>query len=92
MSYTDWDKVAKTVLLGKKIVRVEYIDNKEAKDYMWNNRGVSFILDDGTRIITMSDDEGNNAGVLAYLSKDVDAVLPVIDMDYEKEYLNKKEK
>ena len=82
MRYTDWDKVAKTVLLGKKIVKVEYIGKNEAADYMWNDRGVSFILDDGTRIISMRDDEGNDAGVLAYVNKDADSVLPVIDMDY----------
>ena len=90
--YTNWNDIAKTVLLGRKIVKVEYIDKQEAKDYMWSDRGVSFILDNGTRVIAMRDDEGNDAGVLAYLNKDVDAVLPVIDMDYEKEYLNKKEK
>ena len=92
MSYTNWNKKAETVLLGRKIVKVEYIDNKEAKDYMWNNRGVSFTLDDGTRIITMSDDEGNDAGVLAYVNEEVDSVLPVIDFDYEDKYLNNREK
>ena len=90
--YTDWTNVAKTVLLGKKIVRVEYIDKKEAADYMWNSRGITFILDDGTRLIAMRDDEGNDAGVLAYVNEGVDAVLPVIDFDYEDKYLNKKEK
>jgi len=90
--FTDWNDTAKIVLLGKKIVKVEYIDKKEADDYMWNNRGISFILDDGTRVIAMADDEGNDAGVLAYLNKDVDSVLPVIDLDYEDKYLNKKEK
>ena len=89
--YTNWADIAKTVLLGKKIVAVDYIDNKEAGNYMWNNRGVSFILDDGTRVIAMADDEGNDAGVLAYLNKDVDSVLPVIDFDYEDKYLNKRE-
>ena len=92
MSYTDWGKVAKTVMQGKKIVRVGYIDKKEASDYMWNSRGIYFILDDGTKCIVMRDDEGNDAGVLAYLNEGVDAVLPVIDFDYEDRYLNKKEK
>ena len=91
MSYTDWDKVAKTVLLGKKIVRVGYISKEEANDYMWNSRGIYFVLDDGTKCIVMRDDEGNDAGVLAYVNTEVDSVLPVIDMDYEDRYLNKKE-
>ena len=40
----------------------------------------------------MRDDEGNDAGVLAYVNTGVDAVLPVIDFDYEDKFLNKKEK
>jgi len=90
--YTDWTDIAKTVMLGKKIVRVGYISKEEAADYMWNSRGVYFILDDGTKCILMRDDEGNDAGVLAYVNTGVDAVLPVIDFDYEDRYLNKKEK
>jgi hypothetical protein len=90
--YTDWTDTAKTVLLGKKIVRVEYIDEKEAEDYMWGCRGVSFVLDDDTRVIVMQDDEGNGPGALAYLNEGVDSVLPVLSFGYEDKYLNKKEK
>ena len=78
---TDWTKVAKTVLKGKKIIDVGYINKEEAKDYMWTRRGVWFELDDGTRLICMRDDEGNDAGVLAYLNEGVDSVLPVIEME-----------
>ena len=91
-SYTDWSNVAKTVMLGKKIVRVGYISKDEAADYMWNSRGIYFVLDDGTKCIVMRDDEGNDAGVIAYVNEGVDAVLPVIDFDYEDKFLNKKEK
>ena len=90
--YTDWTNVAKTVMLGKKIVRVGYISKEEANDYMWNSRGIYFVLDDGTKCIVMRDDEGNDAGVLAYVNSGVDSVLPVIDFDYEDRFLNKKEK
>ena len=90
--YTDWSSVAKTVMLGKKIVRVGYISKNEAADYMWNSRGIYFVLDDGTKCIVMRDDEGNDAGVIAYVNEGVDAVLPVIDFDYEDKFLNKKEK
>ena len=90
--YTDWSSVANTVMLGKKIVKVGYIDKEEAANYMWNSRGIYFVLDDGTKCIVMRDDEGNDAGVLAYVNTGVDAVLPVIDFDYEDKFLNKKEK
>jgi len=78
---TNWTKVAKTVLKGKKIIDVGYINKEEAKDYMWHSRGVWFELDDGTRLICMRDDEGNESGVLAYWNKSVDSVLPVIGME-----------
>ena len=90
--YIDWSSIAKTVMLGKKIVRVGYISKDEAADYMWNSRGIYFVLDDGTKCIVMRDDEGNDAGVIAYVNEGVDAVLPVIDFDYEDKFLNKKEK
>ena len=89
---TNWEEIAKTIMVGKKIVDAGYVDKKEAEEYMWNVRGVWFQLDDGTRLISMRDDEGNDAGVLAYLNEGVDSVLPVIDFDYEDKYLNKKEK
>ena len=76
--YTDWNDVAKTIMLGKKIVRVGYISKDEAADYMWNSRGIYFILDDGTKCIVMRDDEGNDAGVIAYVNEGVDSVLPVL--------------
>ena len=80
-TYQRWDGIAKTIMKGKKIVDVGYISKHEAKEYMWYNRGVWFQLDDGTRLICMRDDEGNDAGVLAYLNKDVDAVLPVLGLE-----------
>ena len=80
-SYQRWDSIAKTIMKGNKIVDVGYINKHEAKKYMWSSRGVWFQLDDGTRLICMRDDEGNDAGVLAYLNEGVDSVLPVIGME-----------
>ena len=80
-SYQRWNQIARIVLEGKKIVKTGYISKEEAKDYMWHSRGVWFQLDDGTRLICMRDDEGNDAGVLAYLNEGVDSVLPVIGME-----------
>ena len=76
-----WNKQAKKVLLGKKIIQVGYIDTKEAKDYMWHKRPISFTLDDNTRLIVMADDEGNDGGALCYLNSDVDDVLPVLSLE-----------
>ena len=76
-----WNKQAKKVLLGKKIVQVKYVDSEEADKYLWYSRPISFTLDDGTRLIVQSDDEGNNGGALWYGNTDVDDVLPVLGMN-----------
>ena len=80
-SYQRWDETAKLIMKGKKIVDTGYISKDEAKKYMWHSRGIWFQLDDGTRLICMRDDEGNDAGVLAYLNDGVDAVLPVLGLE-----------
>ena len=76
-----WNKQAKKVLLGKKIVQVKYVDTKEANSYMWNNRPISFTLDDGTRLIVQMDDEGNDGGALWYGNKDGQDLLPVLSLE-----------
>ena len=59
-----WTKIAENVLLGRKILKVEYMASEECTDYMWYKRPVTFYLDNGTRVIAMQDDEGNDGGVL----------------------------
>ena len=76
-----WNKQAKKVLLGKKIIQVKYVDTEEAEKYMWHVRPISITLDDGTRLIVMRDDEGNDGGALCYLNSDVDDVLPVLSLE-----------
>jgi hypothetical protein len=78
-STTDfWNKKAQELLLNKKIIKVEYMDSKEAKNAMWDNRPVRIILEDGTNIFPMRDDEGNDGGALWLGNNDLDEVLPVL--------------
>ena len=76
-----WNNKAKKVLLGKKIVQVKYVDKEEADDYMWNSRPISFMLDDGTRLVVQMDDEGNDGGALWYGTKDDQGILPVLGLE-----------
>ena len=76
-----WNKQAKKVLLGKKIVQVKYVDTEEAKSYMWYKRPVSFTLDDGTRLMVQQDYEGNDGGALWYGNKDGEDLLPVLSLE-----------
>ena len=76
-----WTKVAEKVLLGRKIVRVEYMSGKECDEYMWYKRPITFILDNNTRVIAMCDDEGNDGGVLTCLNGKSEEVLPVLSVE-----------
>ena len=44
-TYQRWDGIAKSIMKGKKIVDVGYLDKSEAEHYAWFNRGVWFQLD-----------------------------------------------
>ena len=76
-----WNKTANDLLLGKKIIKVEYMGSEEAEKSMWYSRPVRIILDDGTNILPMRDDEGNDGGALWLGSKDGEEVLPVLGLE-----------
>tara|TARA_R100001463_G_scaffold102573_1_gene156997 strand:- start:344 stop:619 length:276 start_codon:yes stop_codon:yes gene_type:complete len=78
-----WTKIAENVLLGRRILKVEYMKDKECNDYMWYKKPITFILDNGTRVIAMQDDEGNDGGVLTCLSEDKEELLPVLSVEEE---------
>ena len=72
-----WNKTAEKLLLGRKIVKVEYIPVDETDKMMWSYQPVSFLLDNGTWVYPQADDEGNEAGSLA-VGRDL---LPVLRGD-----------
>ena len=73
-----WTKTAEKLLLGKKIVKVEYLSVKESDNMLWEYQPVCFQLDDGNWILPMRDDEGNDGGALAVGN---DKMLPVLRGD-----------
>ena len=78
-----WTKIAEDVLLGRRILKVEYMSSKECNEYMWYKRPITFILDNGTRVIAQMDDEGNEGGVLACLTNKAEEILPVLGVEDE---------
>ena len=78
-----WTKIAENVLLGRRIEKVEYMPSEECDDYMWHKRPITFYLDNGTRVIAMQDDEGNDGGVLTCLTKNKEEILPVLGVNDE---------
>ena len=78
-----WTKVAEDVLLGRRILKVEYMSSKECNEYIWYKRPITFILDNGTRVIAQMDDEGNDGGVLTCLTDKTEEILPVLGVEDE---------
>ena len=74
----EWTEFAKKRLVGKKIVAVEYLTDKEVENIGWYNRPVAFKLDDESWVYPQCDDEGNNGGVLYYHQEDDCQVFPVL--------------
>jgi hypothetical protein len=77
----EWTTHAERALLNKRIIKVEYMPKKEAENYMWGNRPITFMLDDGTRIIPQADDEGNDGGALWFGNNDEESIMPVLRGD-----------
>ena len=75
-----WNIKARELLLGKRIIKVEYMETQEAENTDWNARSVRIVLDDGTNILPMRDDEGNDGGALWLGNEDLQTVLPVLSL------------
>ena len=69
-----WHKKIEKQLCGKKIVAIRYMTPQEAEDNYWDYQPVLLILDDGTALCPMSDDEGNNAGSLCHLGGEQETI------------------
>ena len=61
-----WQSKAIEVLQGKTIKKVQYIDKADAEKNGWYKRGLLIQLDDDTILSILSDDEGNDMGVIEY--------------------------
>lgn len=59
-----WTKVAQSTLVGRKIVAVRYLSDREVERLGWTSRSVIFELDNGCLVWPTMDDEGNDAGAI----------------------------
>mgnify|MGYP003114547808 FL=1 len=73
-----WEEKARKLFEGKKIVSVRYMTKQEAEENDIEARPLCFKLDDGTIVIPLSDDEGNNGGAFQLIKKDQSYLLPVM--------------
>lgn len=65
-----WQKTAVRILQGRTITKVEYISKEDAEKRGWHKRGLIMELDDGTTLTILSDDEGNDMGVIDFYRDD----------------------
>ena len=70
------DKVDK-YLVGRTIVKVEYIPKEEVEEYLWSNTPIAIHLNDGGILIPSMDDEGNDGGAILTNYKEL-LTIPVI--------------
>ena len=74
-----WQKKIEKQLCGKKIVAVRYMTPQEAESSGWYYQPILLILDDGTALCPMSDDEGNESGAIACMGEKVEVeTIPVM--------------
>ena len=74
-----WEEKISKQLVGRKIVEVRWMTKKEADENYWDYQPVLLILDDGTALCPMSDDEGNEAGSIACMGEKVEVeTIPVM--------------
>ena len=79
----DWIAKAEKLLLGRTIVKIEWMSSEETEDTGWYKRPVCLQLDDRSWIFPVMDDEGNDGGALNYYRAGKTEVLPIIPVGVE---------
>ena len=61
----DWwsEKIAKH-LVGRRIVKIDYMDKEETREFGWFHSAINIHLDNGFILSPMQDDEANGAGAM----------------------------
>jgi hypothetical protein len=72
-----WIARISKLLVGKKIVKVEYMTDELAKEQGWCKRPIQILLNNGIWLTPSMDDEGNDGGAL-FTSDDDLPTIPVI--------------
>jgi len=72
-----WNKRMERLLLGKKIVKVQYMSEQDAEEQHWDRRPIQILLSNGVWLTPSSDDEGNDGGSIQ-TNSEIDPVIPVL--------------
>lgn len=60
-------KALESQLVGKSIISIRYMNDREMEMFGWYKRPVIILLNDNTFIVPQSDDEGNDGGAIALI-------------------------
>ena len=74
-----WTGKVKKALLGKRIVKVEFMNPDSVEKNMWGKRPICLLLDDGNWIYPMMDDEANDGGAMGTTYDKLDTI-PVLSV------------
>ena len=80
MSKTDYTKLWTDkfqFLIGSKIIKVDYMSNKEADELGWSDRPIQIHLNNGAILSPQRDDEGNDGGAL-FTGLQKESLAPVL--------------
>lgn len=66
----NWTAFATELLKGRRITSVRYLTDKEMDDVGWHRRPVCLCLDNGTWLIVVADNEGNDGGALQVITNE----------------------
>lgn len=72
-------------LLGKRIAKIEYITHDECNEMMWHNRPVAIVFEDGSYIVPVCDDEGNDGGSIWYSGEEGEITLCTSSVIFKEE-------
>lgn len=63
-------------LVGKSIVSIRYMNDREMGMFGWDSRPIIILLNDGTFVIPQRDDEGNDGGAIALVNNKKFTLIP----------------
>ena len=72
-----WQKKIEKHLLGKSIIKIEYMSEKDSEEQGFNCRPIQLLLNNGIWLTITSDDEGNDGGAIHTNIKEL-PIIPVI--------------
>jgi hypothetical protein len=72
-----WQTRIEKYLLGKSIIKIEYMSEKDADEQGWSKRPIQILLNNGTWLTITSDDEGNDGGAI-HTNIEKLPIIPVI--------------